>query len=637
MSQKRKVLFFGLDAMSPVVAERLIKEGKMPTLEKLMKNGIFAEHAGGNFPTMTANVWTSVVTGAWPGTHGVTHFWIHRPGDPLDKMEHAFDTEHCNAEFIWDTAEKAGEKTVLMKYMGGWPPTIKKGIVVDGCSEGECEHEISREHLFTNIDGFPHATKVELKPAKDWKNLPSSKKPPLEFEAIITMKRTIARREVRGECPKFYGLLLASQDSGFDQILLSKTRDAEKKFALLSLNEWSKPEKMEFKPEGGTKIEGTTRFKLIELSEDAEELRLFAEQTMPIDNFGYPKEIMEEVFKAEGPFLLSPGWQGGSLGWISIETFLEQCEYQNDWMARATVHLLKNHDWTLYFMHTHTTDWIGHLSIKRYDPITKKNKEDAKMAYDEITRIYQSCDKMIKKVIDEVADENTLIIVYSDHGTMGWKSDIPIRKILSDAGLFHLKEGSQTDIDWSKTKVAPFSIGIYINLKGREPHGIVEPGEEYDKIQQQVIEALYAYKDPETGIRPVSLALRKRDARLLGLYGDYVGDIIFAVHGGFGHDHGQQLATTDWSASTMRSLLIMSGPNVKKDYRMQQTAWAVDIVPTIANILDLPVPKNTEGAVLYDALVNPNESYKRREKLIKEKERFQKAYEYQERLFHTEH
>lgn len=58
-------------------------------------------------------------------------------------------------------------------------------------------------------------------------------------------------------------------------------------------------------------------------------------------------------------------------------------------------------------------------------------------------------------------------------------------------------EKGKLKIDWSKTvAVAQRSAHVYINLKGRDPEGIVEP-EDYEKTVQDVISKLYSYRDPK--------------------------------------------------------------------------------------------------------------------------------------------
>ena len=69
------------------------------------------------------------------------------------------------------------------------------------------------------------------------------------------------------------------------------------------------------------------------------------------------------------------------------------------------------------------------------------------------------------------------------------------------------------EIDWEKTTaVAPRGLYIYINLKGRNPHGIVEPEDKYD-LEERIITDLYNYR--YEGKRCVAVAMRQQDAAKL--------------------------------------------------------------------------------------------------------------------------
>ena len=65
---------------------------------------------------------------------------------------------------------------------------------------------------------------------------------------------------------------------------------------------------------------------------------------------------------------------------------------------------------------------------------------------------------------------------------------------------------------------------VYLNIKGRDKHtladgtvidGIVDPADKYE-LEEQIMTDLYSLKSPETGHRIVSVALRNKDAVLLG-------------------------------------------------------------------------------------------------------------------------
>ena len=164
---------------------------------------------------------------------------------------------------------------------------------------------------------------------------------------------------------------------------------------------------------------------------------------------------------------------------------------------------------------------------------------------------------------------------------------------------------------------------LTVNLKGRDPNGIVEPAD-YEKVQQQIIDALYAYVDPKSGKRPVALALTNKDARILGLHGDGVGDVVYAVYPEYGGQHGPHLQTAEWGIGKLRSLLAFYGPGIKKGYNLDRTSGLTDVVPTICHMMSWPVPEQTEGNILFQAFENPNLASDRlknlRESLVKMEE-----------------
>jgi hypothetical protein len=113
----------------------------------------------------------------------------------------------------------------------------------------------------------------------------------------------------------------------------------------------------------------------------------------------------------------------------------------------------------------------------------------------------------------------------------------------------------------------------------------------------------------------VALALSRRDARILGLAGDRVGDVVYAVYPWFGAQHGQILPTAEYGMGKLKSLLVMQGPGLKKNHRLQRTCWLPDLVPTLCHLMDWPVPETAEGAVIYQALKDPDLKAKEMAKL----------------------
>ena len=70
-------------------------------------------------------------------------------------------------------------------------------------------------------------------------------------------------------------------------------------------------------------------------------------------------------------------------------------------------------------------------------------------------------------------------------------------------------------MDWSQTRAyseeTPYYPTVWINVKGREPQGIVEPGAEYERVRDEIARRLESWTDPETGRRLVKKAHRREE------------------------------------------------------------------------------------------------------------------------------
>jgi predicted AlkP superfamily phosphohydrolase/phosphomutase len=239
------------------------------------------------------------------------------------------------------------------------------------------------------------------------------------------------------------------------------------------------------------------------------------------------------------------------------------------------------------------------------------------------------------------AGPDSVVVVVSDHGAIPsgpWFNPAPI---LEEAGLLHYAEAGTEPgwadfvtvdprpIDWSRTKAVPQrSVFVYVNLRGRDPEGIVEPGEEYEAVCEDVVRRLVAYVDPSTGRRPVALAMRRRDAPVLGLADeDDIGDVVYAVEPWYGAGHGQHLPTAERGIGALRALFVMAGPGVKSGVELVRRVGLEDIAPTLSHLLGLPVPLDADGGVIYQALEDPDGPARETRLLRDRYEKLRTAYE----------
>ena len=164
-------------------------------------------------------------------------------------------------------------------------------------------------------------------------------------------------------------------------------------------------------------------------------------------------------------------------------------------------------------------------------------------------------------------------------------------------------------IDWRNTRAyANSARPIYVNLKGREVNGTVEPGEEYQSVVREVKEGLLGLVDPNTGERPFKNVFT-REELFTGPYEGLAPDVLFysddfsyCLRGG-GTSKTKQLFknTADRiSNHDLHGIFMMSGPGSRKGADLG-TASIMDLAPTILHIMGIPVPDDMDGKVLTQA------------------------------------
>jgi predicted AlkP superfamily phosphohydrolase/phosphomutase len=644
----KRLILIGLDGAAVEEVQRHVEAGVMPNTKALMARG-----TSGNlmpvYPTLTPTNWTTISTGSWPSTHGITDFWLHLPGTPLNQIEYAFDTAYCKAEYIWDAAERAGKRSILVKYESSWPPTHKNGYQVEGLGPGGTSYfEIAGDTLFST-NTWPLVTPIRMQPAEGWSHLPESKRPPLETQLIVQPKlgRLAVKREASdamrrsiyttGEDKVFHVLVTAAGEKGYDRITVCSSRDGADRVCELGKGEWSDWHIVPFSLNDGV-VQGAVRFKVLKLSPDAKTLEVFLPQVFPTTGYFFPENLGEELLPKLGPFIQNPGRNARQYRWIDDDDFMELVDYHHRWLGGAASHLMQTKPWDLCFVETHIPDYLNHLYLNELDPLNKIEPGLRQMAKACFERSFASIDRMIGQIIAD-ADDETLVIVVADHGGTATTAQDPgsISMALEKAGLLTVITDETTRarrIDWSKTRAVNNMHHIWVNLKGRDPDGIVAP-EDYEKTCDEIIGALYDHRDRLTGRPIISLALRRDDARILGLHGDRTGDVIWAILADYDQAHGSQLSNAVHGISSIRSAFIMAGPGVKAGHTLQQDAFLTSVTPTIAYLMRLPMPHQAEGPVLYDALENPDGLVEDLRTMQEERDRWKAAYEAYQNLTHV--
>ncbi|RLE94814.1 MAG: hypothetical protein DRN04_01850 [Thermoprotei archaeon] len=634
----KRAIILGLDAASPKLIKLFAEKGVCPNFKKLLERGSFSK-ALPAIPAQTPENWTTIATGAWPGTHGIAVWGRHDPGEPVTEKygREAMSSYLCKAEYLWEAASRQGLTSILFNFIG-YPTTCPNVIYVDWFYTPIAYYfELASAAVYTNYPPEPplelpgtraprYLMPIELTRAKDWKHLPESSPEPLEAELEILLNWP-------GEPVRYY-LLVLGEKGKYDRCVVSRSKDYKDKLFELKPGEWSPWIKEKFVLDDGEKV-GTIRFKLVELSEDASRVRLYRSQVYPVRGFTYPPELAEELVEKFGPYINEVATHVFFSGLIDEKTWVEEIEYQINWIVNASKYLIEKYNASLYFLHWHLLDTLQHQVLGLADPYGGKyDPAKAEEAWRLLETGYRLADKLVGGFLD-LLDDRTYIVVVSDHGNSPNRKKYSILKALAEKGLVYLKkENGKLVPDWSKSKVFVDLTNVYVNLKSRYRDGVVED-EEYEEVRRKVIEALRECRDQD-GEYAVALVLKREDAPLVGLWGPHVGDVVFVYSQGFtwgadsvwdgsitvgGANHGPQIPTAETEYSSNYGVLIIAGPGVKEGYERPVDflgpAQLVDVAPTVSYLLGILPPRHTQGRILYDFLEGWDISEVKREKRIR--------------------
>jgi len=646
MSVKRpsKLIVIGVDAALPDLIQQFSKEGVIPNIKSLLDKGIFSRVIS-TFPPLTATAWASIVTGAAAGTSGIPSLMVHFPGERLDKWHTSFDQRLLKAETLWEAGVRAGKKVALVNWPVTWPQKRVTNTIQIGASlnppfrffymplwdiASSCLFSTKR-YACNQVPG--RAVIVKPEPAKEWSNLPKSKSKPLEF--TITVPPVYARGI------SYQVAIIDTQGDGYDEILISTSKSARNAVAHLRIKEKSNWLTEVFERDGELR-RGRFYFYLVELSKDAQILKLYTSAITSAETYTLPEQLTEEIEAVAGPYMEVDDPWAYMDDWVDLEFYMDQLQAHVDWWAKTTKYVLEKKKWDMVFTYVFTIDHLQHVLYGGIEP--KSRHYDSKMKdkwLNYIRDAYIQVDEGVGHILENLDLNNTVVLLVSDHGFSHLDWNPYLKKYLADKGLLSYRLDQSTGemiIDWSKTKCFPLEpchAYIFVNLKGRDPEGTVEPGD-YRKVQEEIIDALMQMRDPETGERIVSIAIRKEEAGTLGIVEgpgfDRIGDVLFALKPGYMANPFIYQAGVKYKDGTervipnpenaepavlhknftgahltapeireMHATMILCGPGLPQLTR-KQPIRSIDIAPTLAYILGIPVPKNAEGEVIRDVL-----------------------------------
>ena len=407
-------------------------------------------------------------------------------------------------------------------------------------------------------------------------------------------------------------LILKNDEGIYDRLAIYNTKEVDQPMVVLEKDAYT-ANVPDMSPTRDGSLEHVVRnMRLLDLAEDGSKLRLWYSAAFSADDNRpwYPQWIFDECTKKFGPPV--PTGQIANDFRIMNDCNLEMWRQAGKWQADCLNYMIKEHGVEVIFSHYHLVDMSGHTYMN-----VMKERYDSRYTEEEIYECaigtYKACDEYIGEFL-HLLDEGWTILLFSDHGLLSRKEDFdPLigdnygvnAGVMCELGYTVMKKDKYmqdtADIDWDKTRAIQMGgNSIFINLKGRDRHGIVDPADKYE-LEEQIISDLYSYRDPFTNHRVIAFAFHQKDAKLLGLGGPDTGaDIVFCVDENYVYDHGESLSTAEGYQDTSTSpIFIAAGAGIKEGFEMKQYPREVDVAPTVATLLGVKFPAQCEGAPAY--------------------------------------
>jgi predicted AlkP superfamily phosphohydrolase/phosphomutase len=327
----------------------------------------------------------------------------------------------------------------------------------------------------------------------------------------------------------------------------------------LGAGQWSDWVHLTFRLNPLVKLIGMTRFKLMATEP---EFRLYQEplnwdphHLPPTVHISTPHELASDLARRYG-LRETIGWTEATNPLkddaIDIDTFLQDLEFSLRNRERVIMGELARADWDLFVGVFLETDRMQHMMYRFIDP--QHPFYDAQLAAkygDRIPWVYQQMDRIVGQVVAQHVDDQTLLLVVSDHGFHSFRRGVSLNTWLVRNGFMTLRGLSAEanyqkledlfdpegrffkNVDWSRTQAFCLGLGsIYVNLRQRERNGAVSQSD-YESVRSSIIDKLMQLRDPQFPDLPVVHEVKRREEVFHGARVPLAADLFVGFNDGY--------------------------------------------------------------------------------------------------------
>jgi predicted AlkP superfamily phosphohydrolase/phosphomutase len=515
----RNLVVLGIDGMDPVLLERFIKEGRMPNCERLIRAGSMSRLLTSD-PPQSPVAWSNFISGTNPGGHGIFDFIARDPSTLIPYLSTAemgkapgtigiagYDIPISGRKMLnlrkgatfWKDLEEHGVDCTVLKVPANFPPTECRSRTVSGLGTPDIHGSYGLFAYYTDRLGeIPRDVpggKISSVVMIDGK-----------VECVLPgPANTIQREHASVNIP-----FNVFADPVNPTVLVS----IQGKEFILREAEWSDWIVLSFTMIPHVlNVSGICRFYLRKARND---FALYvspvnidpANPTLPISTPpGYSAELVSRVgrFYTQG---LAEDTKALSAGTLTDDEYRHQAINVLNENLRMFDSEFARFKSGFFFSFWRAID-SGHPLF---------TAELASKHADFIPWLYSQMDKVVGKAMARI-DGNTTLMVMSDHGFTSFRRQFNLNTWLMDNGYAKPVSGASRgiagyfeDTDWTHTSAYGLGINsLYLNMRKREPNGIVAPGSEKDALTKELITRLEAVRDPKTGEPVISHVYKASD------------------------------------------------------------------------------------------------------------------------------
>ncbi len=511
----RRLIVVGFDGQDPQLTDRLLAERKLPNFEKLAARGCY-HRLRTTFPSVSPVAWSSFSTGTNPARHNIFDFLDRDRRTYLPKLSSTRITSPTRvlklgrfrlplakpelrllrkSKPFWTILGEHRIWSTILRVPITFPPDRFYGAELSAMCVPDLLGTQGTFHLFTTR---PNAGRFK----EGGIRIPVALEGDTITAAIDGPENVLVAGAPPMACP-----LVVRLDR---QARCAHVRIGDERVVLRpgTLSDWVT---LRFRPVPFVRVSGLCRMLLLEMDEHVSlyvtPIGLDPENpAMPIS---HPPYYATYLAKRIGPYatlgLAEDTWALNE-GVTDEDTFLRQTrdiDTERQRMFFAALDRLRQGSLVCVF---DATDRIQHMFWRFLDeghPARRGRETTPHVGA--IEDLYRRNDEFLGRVMERLDDDDVLMVL-SDHGFASFRRGVNLNAWLRQEGYLALKDGVDgssewlRDVDWEKTRAYALGLtGMFLNLKGREAHGIVEPGAEAASLKAELVRKLSGLKDEETG------------------------------------------------------------------------------------------------------------------------------------------